>query len=91
MDVIFENFSTTICCGPIAPPTPGVIRVKSYGQNKIEFFFTMIWSEKDHSLEFRAPLYIFGISGVKGRVKHTELKSIPTFDFLPPPLRDGFK
>ena len=38
-------------------------------------------------LEFRAHLYIFGIIGVKGRVKHT----IQTFDLLPLTLNGMFK
>ena len=36
-------------------------------------------------LEFRAHLYVLGISGGRGMGKHTELNLIPTFNFLPPP------
>ena len=36
-------------------------------------------------LEFRAHLYVFGISGGRGMGKHTELNLIPTFIFFGPP------
>ena len=39
-------------------------------------------------LEFRAHLYVFGISGRRGMGKHTELNLIPTFNFLAPLNRD---
>ena len=78
-------------------------KFKSYGRNKIDFkmktIYFLFYHDLDQKrpllgggghfpLEFRAHLYIFGISGVKGSVKHT----IQTFDFLPPPpQRDCFK
>ena len=36
-------------------------------------------------LEFRAHLYVFGISGGRRMGKHTELNLIPTFNFFGPP------
>ena len=36
-------------------------------------------------LEFRAHLYVFGISGGRRMGKHTELNLIPTFDFFGTP------
>ena len=36
-------------------------------------------------LEFRAHLYVFGISGGRRMGKHTELNLIPTFNFSGPP------
>ena len=36
-------------------------------------------------LEFRAHLYVFGISEGRRMGKHTELNLIPTFDFFAPP------
>ena len=53
--------------------------------------FYTICPEKDHSwgghfpLEFRAHLYIFGISGARRMGKYTELKSNTTFYFFAPP------